>query len=382
MKLHEFQTKQLLADFGLTSPRWGIAITRGQAEAIATGFAASKYVVKAQVHTSYRGRLLGAHVVDTPEEAGRVASELLGRKLAVDDGGLSAQMIRRVMVETAVGSKNAIALSLFVDPSTADIIVSGYDRDGDSNSSGLVRAHSQQLNLGTGRMFPEYEVVLLAVRLRVPDNTRTAFTALVDGLMRAFVEYDASRIEIDPLAIMPDGTFLALSARMVIDDNALFRQPALLALQGTDELELSAQRHQFNYLRLNGDVGLASNGTGLGLATLDMVRAANGRPANFMDIRATATSVDIANGFELILDDPNARSLLVNVHGGGMQPCDVVADGLDIAMRRTGRSLPTVIRLAGNNAEFARGRFKSFSCPIIDCSDMWSAAEQAVAAAS
>jgi succinyl-CoA synthetase beta subunit len=381
MKLHEFQTKQLLADFGLASPSWGIAITPEQAEAIAVGLAAPKYVVKAQVHTNYRGRLLGAHVVDTPKEVATVAFDLLGRKLAVDDGGLSAQTIKRVMVEKAVASKTTIALSLFVDPLTADIVIAGHIRDKAGNTSESVRADVQKLNLGTARMFPEYEVMLLAVRLSVPDNARTVFTALIDGLLRAFVEFDATRIEIDALAIIPDGSLLALSARMVIDDNALFRQPTLLALRGTDELELGAQRHQFNYLRLDGDIGLVSNGTGLGLATLDMVRAANGRPANFMDIRATATGIDIANGLELILDDSNVRSLLVNVHGGGMQPCDVVADGLDIAMRRTGRSLPTVIRLAGNNAEFARSRFKSFGSGVIDCADMWSAAERAVAAA-
>ena len=322
MKLHEFQTKQLLKDFGLTSPSWGIAITPEQAESIATELAAPKYVVKAQVHTSYRGRLLGAHVVDSPQGAGKVVLDLLGRKLATNDDGLSAQTIKRVMVEAAVHSENRIALSLFIDPLTADIVISGQNRGKARNSGAFIGSDVQQLSLGMGSMFPEYEVVLLAVRLGVPDNARTAFTALIDGLLRAFLEFDASRIEIDPLAIMPDGALLALTVRLVVDDNALFRQPALLALQGTDELELSAQRHQFNYLRLDGDIGLASNGTGLGLATLDMVRAAGGRPANFMDIRATATGVDIANGFELILDNPNARSLLINVHGGGMQPCD------------------------------------------------------------
>ncbi|MET0638587.1 MAG: ATP-grasp domain-containing protein [Hyphomicrobium sp.] len=378
MKLHEFQTKRLLSDFGLTSPSWGVAITPEEAEAIATNLPASTYIVKAQVHASHRSRLLGAHVVDSPAEARKVARDLLGQQIATDDGGLSAQTIKRVMIETAVRSEDAIALTLFVHPSTADIVISGHNRGAD----GFGRTDTQQLSLGTGRMFPEFDVTLLAVRLRVPDNARTAFAALVDGLLRAFMEFDASRIEIDPLAIMPDGSFFALSARLVIDDNALFRQPAVRALQGTDELELSAQRHQFNYLRLDGDIGLAANGTGLGLATLDMVRAANGRPANFMDIRATATSVDIAYGFELILDNPNVRSILVNVHGGGMQACDTVADGLDIAMRRTGRSLPTIVRVAGNNAEFARDRFKALGCRTVDCDDMWSAAEQAVAAAA
>ncbi len=168
---------------------------------------------------------------------------------------------------------------------------------------------------------------------------------------------------------------------MSIDDSALHRQPELAGLREEDELELRAQQHQLNYVRMDGDIGLAANGAGLGLATLDLVRAANGRPANFMDIRTTATSLDIAHGFGLILDNPNARSLLINVHGGGMQPCDTVADGLGIAMRRTGRSLPTVVRLAGNNAAFARSRFENFGCRVIDCPDMWTAAQRAVAAA-
>ena len=142
--------------------------------------------------------------------------------------------------------------------------------------------------------------------------------------------------------------------------------------------ERVAQNRQLNYIQMDGDIGLVANGAGLGLATLDMVRAANGRPANFMDIRTTATSLDVAYGFSLLLNNPAVRSILVNVHGGGMQPCDTIADGLGIAMRRTGRTLPTVVRLAGNNAEYARFRFANFGCRVIDRPDMWSAATRAV----
>jgi succinyl-CoA synthetase beta subunit len=172
---------------------------------------------------------------------------------------------------------------------------------------------------------------------------------------------------------------------MIIDDNALFRQPSLAELredEGEDEYEVKARQRQLNYVRMDGNIGLAANGAGLGLATVDLVHAAGGAPANFMDIRTTATSLDIAHGFGLLLDNPRVRALLINVHGGGMQSCDTVAEGLGIAMRRSGRTLPVVTRLAGTNADYARSRFANFGCRIVECPDMWTAATKAVAAAS
>ncbi len=375
MKLHEFQTKQILSEFGLVSPDWGVAITPEQAEDIAAGLGVSRFVVKAQVHGVGRGRLTDAHVVTSPSEARAMARGLLGRAIEPDPGRSDAQTIKRVLVEAAVNADCSVALHLFVDPSAGGIVLSG------SGFGGPGKARGQRLGLGIGEFLPAGKIAELAAEIGVPDPARAAFTELAGGLLKAFVALDATRIDIDPLAILPDGRMLALGACLTIDDNALMRQPALLALRAEDEVELKAQHHQLNYLRLDGDIGLAANGAGLGLATLDMVRAANGRPANFMDIRTTATSLDIAHGFGLILDNPKVRALLVNIHGGGMQPCDTVADGLGIAMRRTGRSLPTVVRLAGNNAAFARTRFENFGCPVIDCPDMWSAAKEAVSAA-
>lgn len=269
-------------------------------------------------------------------------------------------------------AERSIALSLAIDPSAGALVLSADDGAGEA----------RRLSLGMGDAPSAQDIARLAAEIDLPDAAGPAFDALVRGVLRAFVALDATRIDVEPLAVPPDGRVAVLGASLAVDDNALFRQPALLALQAVDAVELKAQRHQLNYVRLDGDIGIAANGAGLGLATLDMVRAANGRPANFMDIRTTATSLDVAHGFELILNNPKVRALLVNVHGGGMQPCDTVADGLGIAMRRTGRALPTIVRLAGNNAGFARTRFENFGCPVIDCPDMWSAAREAVAAAA
>lgn len=383
MKLHEFQSKEMLSRFGLAVPKGEVAITPEQARQIAIDLGAPELAVKAQIHAGGRGRAGGVRIVATPAEAEKAARNLLGRRLVTEQSGPTGWLVKRVLVEGAARPVRNIHVSLLVDPSAGGIVlIGGASGGGDVET----RARSggatlERLSLGAGDSFPVSDVAVLAARLGLRGDQQAAFSNLVEGLLRAFVELDASLIEINPLAVAPDGSLLALDAKMTIDDSALFRQPVLAALREEDELELNAQQRQLNYVRMDGDIGLAANGAGLGLATLDMVRAANGRPANFMDIRTTATSLDIAHGFGLILDNPNVRSLLINVHGGGMQPCDTVADGLGIAMRRTGRSLPTVVRLAGNNAAFARSRFENFGCRVIDCPDMWTAAKQAVAAA-
>jgi succinyl-CoA synthetase beta subunit len=201
---------------------------------------------------------------------------------------------------------------------------------------------------------------------------------------RAFVDLDASLIEINPLVFTEAGEPVALDAKIVLDDNALFRHPDLAGLREEDEIdeiELKAQQYQINFMRMDGDIGVVVNGAGLGLATIDMLSAAGGKPANFMDIRTTAKSLDIAQGIGLVLDNPNVKVLLVNVFGGGMQPCDTIIEGLGIAFRRKGRVLPLVLRVTGNNEDIARVRIESFGLPKTQSTDMWQAATRAVAIA-
>ncbi|HEV7259218.1 MAG TPA: ADP-forming succinate--CoA ligase subunit beta [Bosea sp. (in: a-proteobacteria)] len=382
MKIHEFQAKHLLTPYGLYAPLGGVAVTPREAGEIARRLG-GPVLVKAQIHAGGRYRAGGIQQADTPEGAEARAVALLGRVLATAQTGPAGQTVRRVLVETAVPVRRELHLALLIDSSSGELMLIGGARGGADIEEQAARGEIQvnQLRLGSGREPRGQEVSAFVAGLGLDGGLQEQTCALIDGLRRAFLELDASLIEINPLAVTEAGTLVALDAKMMLDDNALFRHPELAALRDEDDTsaaELQAQRHQLNYVQLDGDIGMVANGAGLGLATLDMLVAAKGRPANFMDIRTTAKSLDIAHGFGLLLDNPATRAILINVHGGGMQACDTIAEGLGIALRRSGRSLPLVMRLAGNNADFARSRLKNFGCSVTDCPDMWSAATKAV----
>lgn len=385
MRIHEFQAKHLLARYGLTVPDGSVAITAREAGEIAQRLG-GPVVVKAQIHAGGRARAGGIRGTETPAAAEAAAANLLGKTLATAQTGPAGQIVRRVLVERALPARRELHLALLVDSTSGEVMLIGSERGGADIEEQAARGELRirELRLGTGSEARAQEVAAFVATLGLEGALHKQGCAVVDGLRRAFIELDASLIELNPIAITEDGRLAALDAKMTLDDNALFRHPELAALRDEDDTsaaELQAQRHQLNYVQLDGDIGMVANGAGLGLATLDMVVAAKGRPANFMDIRTTAKSLDIAHGFGLLLDNPATRAILINVHGGGMQACDTIAEGLGIALRRTGRSLPLVVRLAGNNADFARSRLQNFGCAVIDCPDMWTAASRAVALA-
>ncbi|UGX88332.1 ADP-forming succinate--CoA ligase subunit beta [Phyllobacterium meliloti] len=387
MKLHEFQSKALLSARGIGVPEGRVALTAAEARAAAEVLCVAKIAVKSQILAGGRGLAGGVQLVSTPEQAGVAAASMLGRTLVTEQTGPAGSRVNRVLIEAAVHPVRSLYLSLSIDIASAEIMVlAGAEGSEDIErrlQSGETRL--ERISMGTGDALAEDVAINLAKRIGLgSSDLQSAFAQLLDQLRRIFVELDATLLEINPLAVTEQGGFVAVDAKMIIDDNALFRHPELVALRDEhddDAVELVAQNRQLNYLRMDGNIGLAVNGAGLGLATLDMVYAAKGKPANFMDIRTTATSLDVAHGFTLLLNNPAVRSILVNVHGGGMQPCDTIADGLGIAMRRTGRTCPVIVRLAGNNAEYARFRFANFGCKVIDCPDMWTAVTRATSAA-
>jgi succinyl-CoA synthetase beta subunit len=386
VNLHEFQAKELLAGYGLPSPGGKVAITADQAAAIYTELGSSAVAVKAQVHAGGRAQAGGVKIVRSAAEAKAVAASLLGKKLVTAQTGAAGRVVRRIYLEVAVEPVRELHLAMLVDGSSGEIALVGSARGGEDIEQRAARGelHLERLNLGDGRIARADDVAAFANKIRIEAGSIAAFQKIVDGLRRAFVELDASLIEINPLAVLRDGSFQALDVKMVLDENALFRHPDLAALRDADDIdqrEHEAQRHQLNFVSMDGNIGVVANGAGLGLASVDLLHQANGKPANFMDIRTTATSLDVAYGFGLLLDNPAVKAIFLNVHGGGMQPCDTIAEGLGIAMRRTGRSLPVVARLAGNNADFARARFVNFGTPVTHCSDMWSAATSVVAIA-
>lgn len=386
MKLQEFQSKTLLTRYGIGVPQGRLALTADDARTSARALGVEHCMVKAQVPAGGRGRSKGVVRVSSPEEAGTAANALLGKTLVTEQTGAAGYLVRQVLVEEAVEASRSLYLAILIDTARAEITVlagpEGSEDIEDKLRSGETRI--ERLSLAPGGTVDRSDAEALAERLGLESDLVPAFTKLLEQLRNAFVENDATLIELNPLCVTESGTFVALDAKIVIDDNALFRHPDLMALRDgreDDGIEVAAQNHQLNYVRMDGDIGVVANGAGLGLATLDMIRAANGRPANFMDVRTTANSIDVAHGFTLLLENPAVRTILVNVHGGGMQPCDTIADGLGIAMRRTGQTRPTVVRLAGNNAEYARFRFQNFGCKVIDCPDMWSAVTRAVTTA-
>jgi succinyl-CoA synthetase beta subunit len=386
MELHEFQAKELLSRYALSCPRGQVAATPDEAERAAAALGSSDLFVKAQIHAGSRFKAGGVRKVRSATEAKAAAVELLGQKLVTQQTGPRGQTVSRVLVEAATPGVRELYLAMIVDGSSGALMAMGGDGGTDvEERSGQGLPPLETLLLGTGGERKPGDIADFCRRLGLSGVAADHCGDVVRKLHRAFIELDASLIEINPLVITASGDMVALDAKLILDDNAMFRHPDLERLRDPgdiDEVELKAQRHQVNFVQLTGDIGIVVNGAGLGLATLDLVRAAGGVPANFMDIRTTAKSLDIAQGIGLVLDNPKAKVLLINVYGGGMQPCDTIIEGLGIAIKRKGKSLPIVLRLTGNNEELARLRLANFNLNAVECGDMWQAATRAVAIAA
>jgi succinyl-CoA synthetase beta subunit len=378
MNLHEFQAKTVLSDYGIRCPKGRVAVTADEAEAVARDAATNRIFIKAQILAGARAPAGGVRDVGSPSEARAAAQALLGQRIVTEQTGAAGHVVHRVLVETGVPSTKELYLAMKVDGVSGTLVLIG-------ESSGVEnRQTRQELRFDSAGRPQQGDVASFCRGLGLDGRTADRCAETVANMRRAFVDIDASLIEMSPLAVTASDDLVALDAKVVLDDNALFRHRELAELRDKDEIgdvELEAQRHQINFVQMDGDIGVVGNGAGLGLATLDMVRDAGGRPANFMDIRTTAKSLDIAQGIGLVLDNPSAKVLLVNVYGGGMQPCDTIIEGLGIAVRRKGRVLPIVMRLTGNNEDLARLRLANFNLPVTECADMWQAVTQAVARA-
>jgi succinyl-CoA synthetase beta subunit len=384
MEIQEFQAKALLARYAVACPKGMLATSADGAERAARQLGPGPVMVKAQVLAGDRGRAGGIRVAPSPELGKAAAAELLGRRLVTEQTGPGGEIVKRVLVETSVSSVRDLYLAMMVDAASGALLLIAGRCGGSGIEDRAAGGAFETLLLGLHGELNAGDIAGLCHRLAFTDREIESCRDVIGKLHRAFIELDASLIEINPLALTQAGEAIALDAKIVLDDNALFRHPDLAELRDQDEIdqvELSAQQHQLNFMQLDGDIGVIVNGAGLALATLDMIREAGGRPANFMDIRTTAKSLDIAHGIGLVLDNPRAKVLLLNVYGGGMQPCDTIIEGLGIAVRRKGRALPVVLRFTGNNEDLARLRLANFNLPATECTDMWQAVTCAVAMA-
>lgn len=390
MNLLEFQAKELLARAGVAIPRGRVAGSPDDAERVACRLGLSRFLVKAQVRAGGRMAANGIRYANTPTEVRDTAAELIGKNLVTAQTGKAGALVRWVYVEEVVLDARHLYMAVLLDRNTGGLALLLSSEGGEDieqragvNPDLVARIDVSRMDADKGA-----EIRAAAHRIGLDDKAANDIAALAEDLVKAALALDATLIEINPLALLQDGRLIALDAKITIDDNALFRHPELAALgsasavEDGDPQEIEAQRHQLNYMRLGGDIGVVVNGAGLALATIDLLAEAGGSAANFMDIRTTASTLDVAYGFELILTNPRTRAVLVNVHGGGMQKCDTIAEGIGIAMRRAARPLPIVVRFAGNNAQFALTRLRSYGVPFLEADDMHDAAESAVAAAS
>lgn len=382
MQLYEFQAKKVLSQYSIATPEGLLASNAEEAEAAATRLGSGTLYVKAQSLAGDRMAAGGVRAVQSASVAGVAAGELLGRTLVTSQTGPRGEKIRNVLIERGVDVAREFYLALSVDPASASITLTV----GSNGGAGIEQrsADLATLSLGTKGERRAGELAAFYRQFDLSTEAAQGLQIIIARVHQALIEFDASLIEINPLVLTKAGEWVAVDAKVDVDANAAFRHPEFRAFAEqaeTDQVELKAQQHQINYIQMDGNIGTVVNGAGLGLATLDMIRAASGAPANFMDIRTTAKSMDIAQGISLVLDNPQARVLLVNVFGGGMQPCDTIVEGLGIAFRRHPRRLPVVLRVTGNNEELARQRLANFDFPKIECADMWQAVTRAVATA-
>lgn len=388
--LHEFQAKKLLSGYGIHVPMGDVAASPTEAQQVAERLGCKRYAVKAQILTNDRQQINAIRYATSPLEVAEQARRLLGVAFGASKtpagAALPEQVAHRVLVEEFIESRRELYAAVVLEPSSGRValLASAHGGSGiETRTHGDPEAiHRVELTLKGRRALADFEGLARAVSPS-PD-LELGLAEVLRNMAVAFASSDALLVEVNPLAVTGEGQIVAVDAKMRIDANALFRHPELSALQLENERleaerrDLEAQRYQVNFVTLDGDIGVAVNGAGLALATHDLVSDAGGKPSNFMDIRTTASSLDIAQGFELLLRNPRTKAIFVNVHGGGMQRCDTIAEGLGIAMRRVPNAIPIVIRMAGNNADFARTVLRNNGVQFHDAISMMQGAQRVV----
>jgi len=385
MNLHEYQAKQLFAEYGLPVSE-GIAVdTAADATAAAKKIGGSKWVVKAQVHAGGRGKAGGVKLVDTPEEAGAFAEQWLGKYMVTYQTDAGGQPVSKILVETCTDIAQELYLGAVIDRSSRRIVfmasVEGgveIEKVAAETPEKILKATIDPL---TGAQ--PYQARDLAFRLGLKGGQIKQFTNLFLGLAKLFQDMDLALLEINPLVITDEGNLHCLDGKINIDGNAMYRQPKLREMHDPsqdDEREAQAAEWELNYVALDGNIGCMVNGAGLAMGTMDIVQLHGGSPANFLDVGGGATKERVTEAFKIILSDENVAAVLVNIFGGIVR-CDLIAEGVIGAVNEVGVEVPVVVRLEGNSAELGRDVLKKSGLNIIAATSLSDAAEKVVAAA-
>jgi len=384
MKIHEYQAKQILAKFGVTTPRGEVAFNPGEARAVAERQGGT-VVVKAQIHAGGRGKAGGVKLARNPDEAQRIATELLGKKLVTIQTGPEGRVVKRLLIEEGLEVARELYLGLVIDRVTARPVFMA-STEGGVEIEVVAAEHPEKILkefIDPAMGLQPFQARKLAFGLGLEAKLVNEAVRFYSCLYQALVATDASLVEINPFVLTRDGRLLALDAKMNFDDNALYRHNDIRGLRDLDEedpLEVKATNYSLNYIRLDGNVGCMVNGAGLAMATMDIIQYAGGRPANFLDVGGGANEEQVRHGFEIILSDANVRAVLINIFGGIMR-CDIVANGVIAAVKSLGTRVPVVVRLKGTNVELGQQILRESGMNFTVADDMKDAAEKVVALA-
>jgi succinyl-CoA synthetase beta subunit len=380
MKIHEYQAKELFRKFGVPVPQGGVAFAPEEAQAVAGTLGGYPVVVKAQIHAGGRGKGGGVRLARSQEEVSALAGEILGMNLVTHQTGPEGRRVGKVLIEQGLDIAKELYLSLIPDRATAGVVVMASEAGGMDIEEVAAATPEKIIKVFINPLqnIQPYHCRQAAFGLNLPPALQKSFVTMLKNLYRLFLDYDCSLVEINPLVITADERVLALDAKVNFDDNALFRHPEVLEYRDLDEenpLEVEASKYNLNYINLDGNIGNMVNGAGLAMATMDIIKLAGGEPANFLDVGGGASAEMVENGFRIILSDPNVKGILINIFGGILR-CDVLAQGVVEAARKTGIKVPVVVRMEGTNVEEGRKILAESGLDLITATDLKDAAQK------
>jgi succinyl-CoA synthetase beta subunit len=388
MKIHEYQAKGILKKYGVAVPRGEMAESREEAERVAKSLfdsGAAGVVVKAQIHAGGRGKGGGVKIAKSVQEAGDLAAKMLGMTLITHQTGPEGRVVRRLLIEETLPIEKELYLGILVDRAEGKPVFMASAAGGMDIEQVAANAPEKILkqHIDPGMGLEPFQARKIAFALGLKPQQINPAVQFLTGLYRAFLETDASLVEINPFITCTDGRLFALDAKLNFDDNALFRHPDIRELRDIteeDPLEVEASKYSLNYIKLDGNVGCMVNGAGLAMATMDIIKYAGGMPANFLDVGGGANAEQVTHAFEILLSDKNVKAVLINIFGGILR-VDTLATGVVEAANKTHIQLPIVLRLEGTNVEAGREILKQSGLNFMVAETMKDAAEKVVAAA-
>ena len=384
MKIHEYQGKELLRNFGVPVPRGYPAFTQQEALEAAQRLGGKVWVVKAQIHAGGRGKGGGVKLARSLDELKALSGQILGMQLVTHQTGPQGQKVRRLLIEEGADIKKEYYVAVLTDRSTQKVVLMGSSEGGmdieqvaHDTPEKIIKVFIDPL-AGLG----DAQAGELAHGIGVPVASQAQAVTLFKNLYRCYIETDASLAEINPLILEGNGNIKALDAKFNFDSNALFRHPELTAYRDLDEedpAEILASKFDLAYIQLDGNIGCLVNGAGLAMATMDTIKLFGGEPANFLDVGGGATAEKVTEAFKIMLSNPKVKAILVNIFGGIMR-CDTIAEGVVAACKAVNLNVPLVVRMKGTNEELGKKMLAESGLPIISADSMAEAAQKVMAA--